>query len=69
MKSKLFDGFSLSVLMGVVAGLTSGGFAMMPQKANADETSVGIEEVVVTARRREETAQSVPIPILSLIHI
>ena len=66
MKSKLFDGFSLSVLMGVVAGLTSSGVAMMPQKANADETSVGIEEVVVTARRREETAQSVPIPISAL---
>ena len=38
--------------------------------AQAEETAAGanrfIEEVVVVARKREETAQSVPIPITAL---
>jgi iron complex outermembrane receptor protein len=39
----------------------------MPSAAFAEESgAIGIEEVVVTARRREETAQSVPIPITAM---
>lgn len=37
-----------------------------PSIVFAAERSVGIEEIVVTARRREETAQKVPIPITAV---
>jgi iron complex outermembrane receptor protein len=42
-------------------------FIGIPTVSNAEESgAIGIEEVVVTARRREETAQSVPIPITAM---
>ena len=66
MKSNLFDRFSFIAILGAVLTMTSGGFILLPHQAIADEASDGIEEVVVTARRREETAQSVPIPISAL---
>ena len=41
--------------------------SFIPIVASAAETGArGIEEVVVTARRREETAQSVPIPVTAV---
>jgi iron complex outermembrane receptor protein len=50
-----------------IAGLTSGfpaALAQSDQQATAS-SGTGLEEIVVTARRREEKAQSVPITLLS----
>ncbi|MEK9902613.1 MAG: hypothetical protein VW556_02470, partial [Gammaproteobacteria bacterium] len=41
-------------------------FLSFPSFSFADEESSVFDEVVVTARQREETAQSVPIPITAL---
>ena len=54
-----------------VAGLVAAGFFLPAGTASAEEADEerawgGIEEVVVTARRREESAQEVPIPISAL---
>jgi iron complex outermembrane receptor protein len=51
-----------------IVGLTGGaptGWAQADQPTTAATASTGIEEVVVTARRREEKAQSVPITLLT----
>lgn len=48
--------------IGCFAGAVLGGLTV-PVLVSADEASGTLEEIVVTARRREETAQKVPIPI------
>ncbi|HEY5644580.1 MAG TPA: TonB-dependent receptor, partial [Pseudomonadales bacterium] len=51
----------------VAAGILLAGCIGWPVAAQAAESgAIGIEEVVVTARRREETAQSVPIPVTAM---
>lgn len=51
----------------IVGGLLLCAIVGWPEAPRAEESgAIGIEEVVVTARRREETAQSVPIPITAL---
>jgi iron complex outermembrane recepter protein len=50
--------------VGVAFGLC--GLALPASAAESDRSAAALEEVVVTARRREETAQSVPIPITAL---
>ena len=66
MKSKIFERFSFISLTAVISIVIAGGGLLSPSEARAENASGGIEEVVVTARRREETAQSVPIPISAL---
>ena len=52
---------------GLIFSLLSIGFITMnPVSAEETERASVLEEVVVTARKREETAQSVPIPITAL---
>ena len=52
---------------GLIFSLLSIGFLTMnPVSAEETERASVLEEVVVTARKREETAQSVPIPITAL---
>ena len=53
----------------ILSNVTLFSLLLMPYviSASDEETAGGImEEVVVTARKREETAQSVPIPITAL---
>lgn len=57
------------VLSTVLLGAFFVGFGSIKTAEAADESAAGtsyLEEVVVTARRREETAQDVPIPISAL---
>jgi iron complex outermembrane receptor protein len=53
-----------AAFVGLIGGARTT-FAQSDQPATASASSPGIEEVVVTARRREEKAQSVPITLLT----
>ena len=66
MRSRLYE--RLSLLTFGAAFAMAGGAMMAPLEAGAEEVEKrgAIEEVVVTARRREETSQKVPIPISAL---
>lgn len=59
----------LSVLAGLpaAAAVFSTGLVLSPTaQAAEDEKNIGIEEIVVTARKREEAAQDVPVAITAL---
>ena len=56
MKSNLLERLALCVSAGLILVITASGSLLMSGQASAEEASQGIEEVVVTARRREETA-------------
>ena len=66
MKSNMLERLALFVSAGLILVITGSGSLLMSGQASAEVASQGIEEVVVTARRREETAQTVPIPISAL---
>tara|TARA_B100000959_G_scaffold232576_1_gene249528 strand:- start:151 stop:2637 length:2487 start_codon:yes stop_codon:yes gene_type:complete len=66
MKSKLFEHLTFISLSYALALIFSGAVMLLPQQALSEESAQGIEEVVVTARRREEISQEVPIPISAL---
>jgi iron complex outermembrane receptor protein len=59
--SRLFARFGLLVIL--VCGVQSGFAASDPTENAVSAKSNGLEEIVVTARRREENIQSVPIAI------
>ena len=66
MTANILSRYSIAAIFGAISLVTSGGLVLLPSYAKAENAARVIEEVVVTARRREETAQTVPIPISAL---
>ena len=54
MKSNMLERLALFVSAGLILVITASGSLLMSGQASAEEASQGIEEVVVTARRREK---------------
>ena len=66
MTANILSRYSIAAIFWAISLVTSGGSVLFPSYAKAESAARVIEEVVVTARRREETAQTVPIPISAL---
>ena len=58
--------FSQGYLIGIAGLLAWASLLIAPAVQGSEAGAKAIEEVVVTARRREEAAQDVPIPITAL---